>query len=140
MGTLSTRRCGRGRAGLNRALHGSRLARHDFFFDFLDRDGSGALTIEDFYPLVAKEGPCVDDVRAEAADRFFDLSGAGADHSYMGFVVPVWPGAGLDAVTHVDGTARVQTLREEQTGEARRRCSTTTREAWLERTASSGRR
>jgi predicted NodU family carbamoyl transferase len=53
-------------------------------------------------------------VRAEAADRFFDLSGAGADHSYMGFVVPVWPGAGLDAVTHVDGTARVQTLREEQ--------------------------
>ncbi|MBB6175125.1 putative NodU family carbamoyl transferase [Nocardiopsis mwathae] len=49
------------------------------------------------------------------AARFFDLSTTSADHSYMGFVVPVRPEhrAYLGAVTHVDGTARVQTLREQ---------------------------
>ncbi|RKT57776.1 carbamoyltransferase family protein [Saccharothrix australiensis] len=55
-------------------------------------------------------------VTAPDAATYFELDGAEADHSYMGFVVPVREEhrAGLGAITHVDGTARVQALREEQ--------------------------
>lgn len=51
-------------------------------------------------------------VRKELADTYFDLGGAAADTSYMGFVVTVreeWRER-LAAVTHIDGTARLQTL------------------------------
>ncbi|MGQ0577063.1 MAG: carbamoyltransferase family protein [Pseudonocardia sp.] len=56
-------------------------------------------------------------VTAGAAARYFDLpagSAVDADHGHMSFVVPVRDGVGLGAVTHVDGTARVQALRPEQ--------------------------
>ncbi|MFC4565585.1 carbamoyltransferase [Nocardiopsis mangrovi] len=51
-------------------------------------------------------------VTAEAAARYFDLSATGADHDFMSFVVPVREEhrATLGAVTHVDGTARVQVV------------------------------
>jgi predicted NodU family carbamoyl transferase len=44
--------------------------------------------------------------------RYFDLPHVSADHSFMGYVIPVRPDARqeLGAVTHVDGTARVQVL------------------------------
>jgi predicted NodU family carbamoyl transferase len=50
------------------------------------------------------------------AGRFFDLGDVRADHSHMGFVVDVLPAArsALGAVTHIDGTARVQVLRPGQ--------------------------
>jgi predicted NodU family carbamoyl transferase len=56
-----------------------------------------------FAPVVAE---------ADAA-RFFDLPDATADYGYMGFVIDVRPEYRdqLAAVTHVDGTARVQVLR-----------------------------
>ena len=56
-----------------------------------------------FAPVVAE---------AEAA-RYFVLPDCAADYSYMGFVVEVRPEhrADLGAVTHVDGSARVQVLR-----------------------------
>lgn len=53
-------------------------------------------------------------VVAEAdAGRFFEMPDCAADFSYMGFVMPVRPErrADLGAVTHVDGSARVQVLR-----------------------------
>lgn len=55
-------------------------------------------------------------VTAEDASSYFDLAQVSADHSYMGFVVPVLPEYRdlLGAVTHVDGTARIQILHEEQ--------------------------
>lgn len=52
-------------------------------------------------------------VTAEAAARYFDLPAARADYGYMGFIVAVreqWRSE-LAAITHVDGTARVQVLR-----------------------------
>ncbi|GAA2691336.1 MULTISPECIES: carbamoyltransferase C-terminal domain-containing protein [Actinosynnema] len=51
-------------------------------------------------------------VTAEAAEDWFDLSGAVGHHEFMSFVVPVLPGkrAELGAVTHVDGSARVQVV------------------------------
>lgn len=55
-------------------------------------------------------------VTEEDAFRYFKLSEISADHSYMGFVVPVLEECRdlLGAVTHVDGTARVQVLSENQ--------------------------
>ncbi|MGY1456753.1 carbamoyltransferase family protein [Streptomyces sp. SS8] len=57
--------------------------------------------------------PAVLDTRAA---EFFELPPTGADHSYMGFVVDVRADRrdALGAVTHVDGTARVQIVRQEQ--------------------------
>lgn len=54
-------------------------------------------------------------VTAEAADELFVLSGAESTSDFMSFTVPVRPEARerLAAVTHVDGTARVQTVRRE---------------------------
>ncbi|MFE9004694.1 carbamoyltransferase [Streptomyces sp. NPDC007875] len=54
-------------------------------------------------------------VTAEAAADYFDLSGADGNHEFMSFVVPVLPErrAELGAVTHVDGTARVQVVSAE---------------------------
>ncbi|MEV7046527.1 carbamoyltransferase C-terminal domain-containing protein [Amycolatopsis sp. NPDC051061] len=54
-------------------------------------------------------------VTAEAAADWFDLSGAFGHHEFMSFVVPVRPDkrAELGAVTHVDGTARVQLVTPE---------------------------
>jgi carbamoyltransferase len=51
----------------------------------------------------------------EHADQWFDLRGVG-ESPYMLFAVPVREGkrAEIPAVTHVDGSARVQTLREEE--------------------------
>ncbi|MBW4721746.1 carbamoyltransferase family protein [Saccharothrix obliqua] len=51
-------------------------------------------------------------VAAEAADTYFDLTPTAADHAFMGFVVHVREAhrATLGAVTHVDGTARVQVV------------------------------
>lgn len=60
---------------------------------------------EDFRPLAPA-------VRAEEADTYFDLD---RDSPYMLFVVPVreaWRDR-IGAVVHVDGTARVQTVRRE---------------------------
>lgn len=54
-------------------------------------------------------------VLAEAAAAYFVTSGAEATTDFMGFAVPVRPEARelLPAVTHVDGTARVQTVHRE---------------------------
>jgi len=54
-------------------------------------------------------------VTAEAASELFVLSGAETTSDFMSFTVPVRPEARerLPAVTHVDGTARVQTVRRE---------------------------
>ncbi|MHC5905153.1 carbamoyltransferase family protein [Streptomyces sp. S6] len=51
-------------------------------------------------------------VVAEAADTYFDLTDTTAHHDFMSFVVDVRPEhrEHLGAVTHVDGTARVQTV------------------------------
>jgi predicted NodU family carbamoyl transferase len=52
-------------------------------------------------------------VTAAQAARYFELPATAADYGHMSFVVPVreqWR-AKLEAVTHVDGTARVQILR-----------------------------
>ncbi|QQQ73467.1 carbamoyltransferase [Saccharothrix sp. 6-C] len=51
-------------------------------------------------------------VTAEAAGTYFDLTGTEADHAFMSFVVHVQEDrrAELGAVTHVDGTARVQVV------------------------------
>lgn len=55
-------------------------------------------------------------VTIEDASRYFDLAQVSADHSYMGFVVPVRSECRtlLGAVTHVDGTARIQTIHKKQ--------------------------
>ncbi len=55
-------------------------------------------------------------VTREDAETFFELSDVDADHSYMGFVVPVRPEhrARLGATTHVDGTSRIQVLDPDQ--------------------------
>jgi predicted NodU family carbamoyl transferase len=49
-------------------------------------------------------------VTPEAAERYFDLTGTRADHEFMSFVVHVRQNrrAELGAVTHIDGTARLQ--------------------------------
>ncbi|MFI1240350.1 carbamoyltransferase [Nocardia salmonicida] len=54
-------------------------------------------------------------VTAGDEERYFDLADVSADHSYMGFVVPVRSEYQdiLGATTHVDGTARVQVLRRQ---------------------------
>ena len=62
--------------------------------------------------------PFAPSVLAEHAERFFDLPGA-AGHfpaRYMLYVVPVRPEAQatLPAITHVDGTGRLQTVFREQ--------------------------
>lgn len=64
---------------------------------------------EDYRPLA----PAVLDTHAA---EFFELPATRADYSYMGFVVDVRPErrAQLGAVTHVDGTARVQTVGRDQ--------------------------
>ncbi|ROP35613.1 carbamoyltransferase family protein [Saccharothrix texasensis] len=51
-------------------------------------------------------------VTPEAAATYFDLTGTKADHGFMSFVVHVQEDrrAELGAVTHVDGTARVQVV------------------------------
>ncbi|MEU9640291.1 carbamoyltransferase [Streptomyces tendae] len=51
----------------------------------------------------------------EDAHDYFDISGAKGNHEFMSFVVPVLPErrAELGAVTHVDGTARIQIVSEE---------------------------
>jgi len=55
-------------------------------------------------------------VTADEAARFFEIPATMADHSHMSFVIPVRSEhrGGLGAVTHVDGTARVQVLQLEQ--------------------------
>lgn len=55
-------------------------------------------------------------VTAPDAERFFDFPPTSADHGHMSFVVPVRREARavLGATTHVDGTARVQVVRETQ--------------------------
>ncbi|MBV9450235.1 MAG: hypothetical protein JO345_30535 [Streptosporangiaceae bacterium] len=54
-------------------------------------------------------------VVAEAAAEYFDLTSTSSALDYMGFVVRVQPEkqSMLGAVTHVDGTARVQVVRRE---------------------------
>lgn len=54
-------------------------------------------------------------VLAEAASVFFELSGAETTSDFMSFAVPVRQThrERLPAITHVDGTARVQTVRRE---------------------------
>ncbi|MDQ3034605.1 MAG: hypothetical protein M3Y87_19505 [Myxococcota bacterium] len=54
-------------------------------------------------------------VLAEEADDWFDLTGLGGASPYMLFTVPVWDDKRdrIPAVTHVDGSARVQTVRRE---------------------------
>jgi len=51
-------------------------------------------------------------VTPEAAATYFDLTDTAADHGFMSFVVHVHPDrrTELGAVTHVDGTARVQVV------------------------------
>lgn len=51
----------------------------------------------------------------ERAAEFFELCDTAADHRFMGFAVPVRPEKRplLGAVTHVDGTARVQVVSRE---------------------------
>jgi len=51
--------------------------------------------------------PFAPSVTEESADKFFDISG---DVPYMNMVVKVKPGWDLPAITHIDGTARVQTV------------------------------
>ncbi len=55
-------------------------------------------------------------VTAEAAADYFALTGHPEDHSFMSFAVPVLEHRrpGLQAVTHVDGTARLQTVTRRQ--------------------------
>ncbi len=59
--------------------------------------------------LKLREGfrPFAPSVAAEDAARFFDLA---TPSPYMLLTVPVRAGVGLPAVTHVDGSARVQTV------------------------------
>ncbi|MCC8243325.1 carbamoyltransferase family protein [Saccharothrix luteola] len=54
-------------------------------------------------------------VTTEAAATYFDLTGTAAEHGFMSFVVHVQEDrrAELGAVTHVDGTARVQVVSPE---------------------------
>lgn len=54
--------------------------------------------------------PFAPSVTRQAAGAYFDLSSTEANHDFMSFVVPVRPEVRdeLGAVTHVDGTARVQ--------------------------------
>ena len=64
--------------------------------------------------------PFAPSVLVEAADRYFDIEDP-ARHSpakFMLYVVDVKPGQGdvVPAVTHVDGTARLQTVHAEQSG------------------------
>src|SRR5262249_32979887 len=56
--------------------------------------------------------PFAPSVLAESADEFFEVPANQADLPFMIFVVPVKPEKRelLGAVTHVDGTARVQTV------------------------------
>lgn len=55
-------------------------------------------------------------VAAEDAERYFAIPSTVAEHGHMSFVVPVRPEhrEQLRAVTHVDGTARVQVLRRDR--------------------------
>lgn len=55
-------------------------------------------------------------VLAPHAQQFFEFPAIAADYSYMGYVLDVRPDERnrLGAVTHVDGTARVQVLQEGQ--------------------------
>ncbi len=59
--------------------------------------------------LKLREGfrPFAPSVTREDAGRYFDLAG---ESPYMLVTAPVREGAGLPAVTHVDGSARVQTV------------------------------
>jgi carbamoyltransferase len=55
--------------------------------------------------------PFAPSVLEEEADSYFDMTGLSSS-PYMLFTVPVWPSrrATIPAVTHVDGTARLQTV------------------------------
>lgn len=74
--------------------------------DLRDHINANVKFREDFRPFAPS-------VLAEDAQDYFELSGASP---YMLFVVPVRPAwrATLGAVVHVDGTARVQTVRREE--------------------------
>ena len=60
--------------------------------------------------------PFAPSVQAEAASQYFEIPRPGTDFSTMSYVLKVKPDqqAALGAVTHVDGTARVQTVTREQ--------------------------
>ena len=60
--------------------------------------------------------PFAPSVLAERAEQYFELSDATRHYParYMLYVVPVRPGNALPAVTHVDGTARLQTVFREE--------------------------
>lgn len=55
-------------------------------------------------------------VGVEDAEEYFELAGPATDHAFMSYAVPVRPHRrdALAAVTHVDGTARVQVVTAEQ--------------------------
>jgi carbamoyltransferase len=60
--------------------------------------------------------PFAPSVLAERAEQYFELPDATRHYParYMLYVVPVRPGNALPAVTHVDGTARLQTVFREE--------------------------
>jgi len=60
--------------------------------------------------------PFAPTVQAEVASRYFEIPREGTDFSTMSYVLKVKPDqqAALGAVTHIDGTARVQTVTSEQ--------------------------
>jgi len=60
--------------------------------------------------------PFAPSVLAECAEQHFELPGATRHYParYMLYVVPVKPGNTLPAITHVDGTARLQTVFREE--------------------------
>jgi predicted NodU family carbamoyl transferase len=57
-------------------------------------------------------------VTAEAADAYFEIPATVADYDFMSFVVPVREDrrAELGAVTHVDGSARLQVVEQDSDG------------------------
>lgn len=58
--------------------------------------------------------PFAPSVIAEAADRYFEIPRPGTDFGFMSYVLKVKQGVSLGAITHVDGTARAQTVTRNQ--------------------------
>ncbi len=50
-------------------------------------------------------------IQYEKKEKYFEFTG---ESPYMSFCAKVKPKAGLPAITHVDGTARIQTVKEEE--------------------------